>query len=105
MKLVELMVSNLHIGEDEYSYKGLFSLSCNGISIQVDLSDLDGSEKITEIKKVFELEESPEDIRKAIMNLVIAQSSLSSPTTEGEHYSEGKGKKKSDQSANSLDIA
>lgn len=100
MKLVELMVSNLHIGEDEYCYKGLFSLSCNDISMQVDLSDLDGSEKIAEIKKVFELEEAPDDIRKTIMNLVIAQSSLSSPVTEGEHYSDARGKKKSDQSAN-----
>lgn len=105
MKINSLLVSNLHINEDEYSYKGLFTLSLEDISMQVDLSDLDQDQKLEEIKKTFILEEPSTEIRKFIMDRVIQQSGLSSPTSEGENYSEGKRKKNTEHSASSLDRA
>lgn len=105
MKSNDLLVSNLNISEDEYSYKGLFTLSGEGISMAVDLSELDENVTINEIINKFSLQESKEEIRKIIMDKVMVQAAVSTQIKEGIDFQVEKRKKKIDKSANSLDMA
>jgi fructose-1-phosphate kinase PfkB-like protein len=105
MKSNDLLVSNLNISEDEYSYKGLFTLSGEGISMAVDLSELDENVSINEIISKFTLKESKEEIRKIIMDKVMVQAAVSTQIKEGIDFQDEKKKNKIDKSANSLDMA
>jgi fructose-1-phosphate kinase PfkB-like protein len=105
MKSNDLLVSNLNISEDEYSYKGLFTLSGEGISMAVDLSELDENITINEIINKFTLKESKEEIRKIIMDKVMVQAAVSTQIKEGIDFQDEKKKNKIDKSANSLDMA
>jgi fructose-1-phosphate kinase PfkB-like protein len=105
MKSNDLLVSNLNISEDEYSYKGLFTLSGEGISMAVDLSELDENVTINEIISKFTLKESKEEIRKIIMDKVMVQAAVSTQIKEGIDFQDEKKKNKIDKSANSLDMA
>ena len=105
MKLNDLLVSNLNISEDEYSYKGLFTLSGEGISLGVDLAELDANIVTEEIKKTFCLTETSDEIKKVIMDKVMVQAAVSTQIKEGEDIHTEKKKKKTDSFANSLDMA
>lgn len=105
MKLMDLQVSNLNISEDEYSYKGLFTLSGEGISIGVDMAELEENLTINEIVEKFALQESKEEIRKVIMEKVMVQAAVSTHIKEGIDFQTEKRKKKIDKSATSLDRA
>ena len=105
MKAIDLQVSNLNISEDEYSYKGLFMLSGESISINVDLAELDGKVTLNEIINKFSLQESKEEIRSIVMDKVMIQAAVSTQIKEGVDFQTEKRKKKIDKSANSLDMA
>lgn len=105
MKTVNLLVSSLSITEDDYSYKGLFILSENEKTINVDISDLENNSKLMEIKAFFELEESPVEIRKILMDLVMEKASISSKFNEGEQYGEELKRKKMEKTARSFDMS
>jgi hypothetical protein len=105
MKSSELLVSNLSITEDEYNYRGVFTLSCNDIVMTIELSDMDTLKTIEEIKEKFELDEEIAAIRKILMDKVITHSGLSSRNNEGENYNDSTSKKKLEKEAKSLDMA
>ncbi|MCX7923406.1 MAG: hypothetical protein N3B21_15560 [Clostridia bacterium] len=104
MKANDLLVSNLHISEDEYSYRGIFTLSAGDKALSIELSDMDNSSIIQEIRSFFSLENSNNEIRETIMNQLVEKAALSSKTTEGKKYQEEKGIN-ADKAAGSLDIA
>lgn len=89
MKSKDLLLSSLHITEDEYHYKGQFILSCGTDSINVDVTEFQTDPKVSEIKKIFDLEEPLEEIRSTIMTRIIEKSTLSSRNVEGENYNRG----------------
>lgn len=105
MKATDLLVSNLNITEDEYSYKGIFTLSGGGVSISVDLAELDEGVTLQEIKEKFSLMETKEEIRKNVMDKVMIQASVSAEIKEGEDFQGSKGKEKSEDPAGYLDRA
>jgi len=105
MKTIDLLVSNVNITEDEYSYKGLFILSFEGKSLNVDMSELENSAKIEEIKNLFGLQEDNSVIKKIIMDKVFEKASISSVLSEGEGYEESSKRKKVEKGASSLDMA
>lgn len=84
----DLSVSNVHITEDEYNYKGTFKISGNGKSMDSELVDLEAPAKIEEIKKLFGLDEANDEVRKAIFDKVMEKASISSHISEGEGYQE-----------------
>lgn len=105
MKALDLLVSSVQITEDEYSYKGLFILSGEDKSLNLDIVDLESEEKLAEIKKSFELQEENNEIKKVIMNKVYEKASLTSKLSEGENYEETSKQKSVEKGANSLDMA
>ncbi len=105
MKTTELLVSNLSITEDDYNYKGIFTLSNKDNSISVDLADLETTSKIEEIKTFFGLDEDTEIIKDTILKMVIENSAISSRIKQGEEYNENTKKKNIDRIANSLDMS
>ena len=86
MKTLDVLLSGHYITEDEYNFKGQFILSYNNKSLNVDISDLENIRKINEIKKHFELDESSEEIRKILMDMVMEKAAIISKVTEGENY-------------------
>ena len=105
MDLKELLVSNVNISEDEYIYKGVFTLSGSGKSAVIDLADMDTQAKLEEIKNYFSLKDNTESIRKEIMSQVFEKAAMSSNIKEGEAYQEGDNEDILDKSAKSLDRA
>lgn len=105
MKTNELLVSNLSITEDDYNYKGIFTLSNKDNSISVDLADLESTAKLDEIKTFFHLEDDIEIIKDTILKMVIENSSISSRIKQGENYNENTKKKDLERLANSLDMS
>jgi hypothetical protein len=104
MQITSLVVTNVHITEDEYNYKASFNISNGGRELRLELSDLDNPEKLKEIKTDFGLSEALEEIRKFIFDAVIEKSALSSRNTQGESY-EAETNKKAGKSAGTLDMA
>lgn len=88
MKTSDLLLSSLNITEDDYDYKGLFILSSNNVSINVDIADLENNNKVEELKCVFGLEEPVEEIREVLMNMIMEKAAISSKICEGENYEE-----------------
>jgi len=106
MKTSDLLLSNLNITEDEYVYKGTFYLSNGEKTIEVDVADLQHISKIHELKDFFNLEETDEIIRNALIEMLVEKASISSRINEGENYDEAKAKRKSiERLINSLDLA
>lgn len=105
MKTSELLLSSLNITEDDYSYKGLFILSANSKSRQMDMSDLDNESKMAELKAFFSLDESIGEIRASLMDMIFDKAAISSVIIEGEDYEENAKRKKTERRASSLDLA
>jgi|LSQX01.3.fsa_nt_gb hypothetical protein len=103
MRTNQLILSGLHITEDEYSYKGQFILDAPGKSKTIDMEDLDQSSFITELKKYFDLEDPVEDIRNILMDMVMEKAHIGSKIVEGENYEETSKQKKVERHARSLD--
>ena len=83
-----IVVSNVNITEDEYRYHGSFKISDSSKAITLDLSDLDDSGKLAEIKDTFQLKESPDEIRKYIIERVMEYAGLTSRDVQGKEYVE-----------------
>ncbi len=105
MKTAELLVSSVNITEDEYNYKGLFILSSPDKSINLDLAEMENEDKIAEIRSFFSLEDSNEDIRKAIMEKVFEKAAISSRNNEGKDYNSQTEKDSVEKAAGALDMA
>ncbi len=105
MRTNQLIISGLHITEDEYSYKGQFILNAPGKSRSIDMDDLERSSFISELKKYFELEEQVGDIRNLLMDMIVERAHVGSKIVEGENYEESSKKKKVERSARSLDMS
>lgn len=105
MKTSELLVSGLNITEDEYSYKGLCILSSGERRLQLDITELDSSVKLAELAEYFSLEESGEEIRKILMELIMEKAAIGSKVTEGEKYEEKSGTGEIDRAIKTMDRA
>lgn len=105
MKTSDLLLSSLNITEDEYNYKGLFILSCQNKSLNVDMSDLLDNSFIDKLRNLFNLDETDDEIRKSLMDMIMEKAAISSKITEGEKYEEKATRKKFERSANSLDMS
>lgn len=105
MRTNQLILSGLHITEDEYSYKGQFNLNSQGKSISVDMEDLERSSFISELKNYYDLEEPFGDIRNILMDMIIERANVASKIVEGENYEETSKKKKVERSARRLDMS
>ncbi len=105
MKTNQLIISGLHITEDEYSYKGQFILNAPGKSRTVDMDDLEKSSYISELKDFFGLDEPVGDIRNILMDMIVEKAHISSKIVEGENYEESSKQKKVERGARSLDMA
>lgn len=104
MKTSDLLLSSLNITEDDYNYKGIFFLSCQDISVKVDLANLQCDSKISELKDTFKLEESCDEIRKILMQKLVEKAGISSKITEGEKYEEKVHRKPLTNPASYLDV-
>jgi hypothetical protein len=104
MKTSNLLLSSLSITEDHYNYRGTFFLSCQDISVKVDLADLQCDSKIFELKDTFKLEESCDEIRKILMQRLVEEAGISSKITEGENYEQKVYRKAFENFASYLDI-
>lgn len=82
----DLKVVNLNITEDNYEYKALFRLCSEEACMDVDLAALSEDAVVTEIKKIFTLEEGSDEIRKVLTEKVMEASNLESRIKEGETY-------------------
>jgi hypothetical protein len=87
MKTSELLLSILDITEDEYSYKGQFTLSTPEKSKTVDIMDLERDSSVKELISFFNLEDEPPEIRKTLMNMVMEKAYISSLIVEGDQQS------------------
>ncbi len=105
MKTSELLLSSLNITEDDYSYKGLFILSSNSKSKQMDMSDLDHDSRMDDLKEYFGLDESSAEIKVILMDMIFDKANISSVINEGEDYEEKAKRKKTERRASSLDMA
>lgn len=105
MRTNQLIISGLHITEDEYSYKGQFILSANDKLRSVDMDDIEQSSYISELKNFFDLEEPVGDIRNILMDMIVEKAHISSKIVEGENYDESSKQKKVERGARSLDMA
>lgn len=86
MKIENLLISGVHITEDDYNYTGQFILNGNDKSMTVRVEDLNESDKLLKIKEAFGLEEDVKDIRHHLLDCVIEKSGISSINVEGEDY-------------------
>lgn len=105
MRTNQLILSGLHITEDEYSYKGQFVLNSPGKSRSIDMEDLERSSFISELKKYYDLEEPVGDIRDILMDMIIERANVASKIVEGENYEETSKKKKVERNARRLDMS
>ncbi len=105
MNLRDLLVSNLSITEDEYSFKGSFVLSGRGLSLNVDVTELEDEEKLESLKAQFGLPESKSEIRGFIMDRVVEKAAIGSRIKEGEEYSEEAKKDMLNSLADSFDLS
>jgi hypothetical protein len=105
MKTNQLIISGLHITEDEYSYKGQFILSADGKTKNVDMDDIEKSDYISELKDFFSLDEPAGDIRNILMEMIVEKAHIGSKIVEGENYEEASKQKKVERGARSLDMS
>ncbi|MCX7748397.1 MAG: hypothetical protein N2645_16155 [Clostridia bacterium] len=105
MRSKDLLLTNLVVTEDNYSFYGSFTLSSSDKSITVNLSDLDSDIKLNEIKNLFHLEETNEEIKKILMDKISENAQIGSHLKEGEKYQESSSKSSVEKNAGSLDMA
>jgi len=105
MKTSELLLSSLNITEDDYSYKGLFILSTNKKSRQMDMSELENDAKMADLKAYFNLEEDIAEIKMTLMDIIFDKAHISSVIIEGENYEENAKRKVTERHASSFDLA
>lgn len=90
MKISDLLISCVHITEDNYHYKGQFILNAGGRSINVDLSDIDDNDILSYIKDYFSIVEQTREIRNNLISRLVEKAGISSKIVEGENYFESK---------------
>ena len=105
MRTSELLLSSLNITEDDYSYKGLFILSADSKSRQMDMSELENASKMTDLKAYFNLDEDIAEIKMTLMDMIFDKANISSIIIEGENYEENAKRKVSERRASSFDLA
>ncbi len=105
MKTSQLLLSGLDITEDEYSYKAQFILNAPGKSKSYEISDLDSGHILAEIKTYFSLDESPDEIAKTLMDMVMEKANIGSTIIEGENYEETINRKHVERAAKSFDMS
>lgn len=88
MKTSDLLLSGLDITEDRYIYEGKFILSTPDKSKNVNIGDLDLESKLLELKTYFALDETPTEIRRQLMDMVMENANIVSKVIEGENYEE-----------------
>lgn len=105
MRMDQLILSGLHITEDEYHFNGQFILNGLGKSRTVDLEDLDKDAQLEDLKTYFSLEESISEIRSGLMDKVMEKAHISSKIVEGKNYDESAKKAKMERLAKNLDMS
>lgn len=105
MRMDQLILSGLHITEDEYHFRGQFILNGLDKSRTVDLEDLDKDAQLEDLKTYFSLEESISDIRSGLMDKVMEKAHISSKIVEGKNYDESAKKAKMERLAKNLDMS
>jgi len=105
MKTDRLVLSSLHITEDEYHFKGQFILNAPGKSRSIDIEDLEKSAFLEDLKSYFSLEESIGEIKNTLMDMIIEKAHISSKIVEGEDYEESAKKKRMERLAKNLDMS
>jgi len=90
MKISDLLISGVHISEDNYHYTGQFTLSAGNKSIDVDITELNDNKVIDSIKKYFNLQESVETIRQSLIDRLVLKAGIPSKNVQGENYFERK---------------
>lgn len=105
MKTSQLLLSGLDITEDSYNFEAQFILSASDKSKSIDIGDLDSESKLKEIKAFFGLEESPGDMRRQLMDMVMEKANIGSTIIEGEDYEETIKVKRVERIAKSYDMA
>ncbi len=105
MKVDQLILSGLHITEDEYHFAGQFILNGLDKSKTVDLEDLDKDTMLESLKSYFSLEEPVSEIRSRLMEKVMEKAHISSKIVEGINYDESAKKKKMERLAKNLDMS
>jgi hypothetical protein len=84
MRTSELLLSILDITEDEYSYKGQFTLSTPEKAKSVDIFCLESGSALNELANFFNLDEDPSEIKRILMDMVMEKAYISSMIVEGE---------------------
>ena len=105
MKTLQLILSGLDITEDEYNFKAQFILNAAGKSKSVDIGDLESDQMLEEIKTFFSLEESPLEMKKQLMEMIMEKANIGSTIIEGVDYEETIKKKRVERIASSFDMA
>jgi hypothetical protein len=79
----DLKVVNLTITEDFYEYKGIFQLCSGKKRVEIDLAEFNtNTERINEIRDLFGLQESVEEIYETIMDKVMDATKIHSRVIE-----------------------
>lgn len=105
MKTSQLLLSGLDITEDEYSYKAQFILNAPGKSKSYEIGDLESGKTLAEIKSFFSLDETPDEIGKLLMDMVMDKANIGSTIVEGENYGETINRKQVERAAKSFDLS
>lgn len=105
MRTSQLLLSGLDITEDEYNFKAQFILSTEGKTKTFEIGDLESTSMLIKIKSYFGLEESTDEIKKLLMEMIVKKAHIGSKIVEGEHYDEGTNKKRIDRTAKTFDMA
>lgn len=98
----DLKVVNLNITEDNYEYKALFRLCTEVKCIDIDMEKLSDKSVLEEIKKVFSIEDSIEEINTVIMEKVMEASKIESRINEGKDCCNEKKDKNTQRDIDSL---
>jgi len=88
MRTDQLLMSGLDITEDNYIFKGQFILSIGDKSRHVDMEELEKLPYLEELKKYFDLEESPSEIRDILIDMVVEKEKIGSKIREGKNLEE-----------------
>ena len=105
MKTSQLLLSGLDITEDAYNFKAQFILTASGKSKSFDIGDLDSESMLEKIKIYFSLEESPAEIKRQLMEMIMEKANIGSTIIEGEDYEETIKKKRVERISKSFDMA
>ncbi|NMB95518.1 MAG: hypothetical protein GYA02_02750 [Clostridiaceae bacterium] len=90
MRISDLLISGVHISEDNYHYTGQFTLSDGNKTLDVDIAELNDEKTVNLIKENFNLAESVEEIRKSLIDRLVLKAGISSKNVQGEDYFENK---------------